>query len=80
MEADQEATLAAGEASTRLVFAPLDLDTVARIVASRPHCSSEAEQEADLFASLLMAGEPLVAERDLDHARITRNGSGGPSA
>ncbi|AGP58323.1 hypothetical protein [Streptomyces rapamycinicus] len=55
MEADHEATLAAGEASTRLVFPSLDPDTVARIVASRTHCSSEAEQEADFFASLLMA-------------------------
>ncbi|MCT2593536.1 hypothetical protein LHJ74_27145 [Streptomyces sp. N2-109] len=44
----------AGDVDRRL-FPSLDPETVSRIIARRTHCSAEEEQEADFFASLLMA-------------------------
>ncbi|HEX5568134.1 MAG TPA: hypothetical protein VFY14_14610 [Streptomyces sp.] len=55
MEADHRATAAGGEHVPGLVLPSLDPGTVARIVAGRSHCDAVAEQEADFFASLLMA-------------------------
>lgn len=55
IEAGHEATTSEGEEDTRLLFPSLDPRTVARIAARRSHCSAIAEQEADFFASLLMA-------------------------
>ncbi|WP_189132776.1 hypothetical protein [Wenjunlia tyrosinilytica] len=55
MEADHEAMAVQGADAGRLVLPSLDPQTVARIVAARTHCSDEAEQEAEFFASLLLA-------------------------
>ncbi|MEE1929208.1 hypothetical protein V1J52_13645 [Streptomyces sp. TRM 70351] len=55
MEADHQATPGGDEHDDGLLFPSLDARTVGRIVARRTHCSAEAEQEADFFASLLMA-------------------------
>lgn len=54
MEANHRAATAHSDDAGHLLFPSLDPGTVARIVASRSHCSAEAEQEADFFASLLM--------------------------
>jgi hypothetical protein len=55
MEADHRTSVPVGEGVDRALFPSLDERTVARIVARRTHCSAEAEQEADFFASMLMA-------------------------
>jgi hypothetical protein len=55
MEADHAATPAEEENAAHLLFPSLDPRTVARIVATRAHCGAAAEQEADFFASLMMA-------------------------
>lgn len=56
MEAGHQARLSGGGEACldRSLFPSLDEQTVARIVAGRTHCSAGDEQEADLFASLLM--------------------------
>lgn len=55
MEVDHQATGADQESHDRRLYPSLDPETVSRIVARRTHCSAAEEQEADLFASLLMA-------------------------
>ncbi|WP_431781351.1 hypothetical protein [Streptomyces chumphonensis] len=55
IEADHRATPGAEETTDALLFPSLDPSTVGRIVARRTHCTAEEEQEADFFASLLMA-------------------------
>jgi hypothetical protein len=55
MEAEHRATaVTAGDAARLRPGAP-DRTTVARIVAARTHCEAVAEQEAELFASMLVA-------------------------
>jgi hypothetical protein len=55
MEAEHQATaVTAGDAAGLGPDSP-DRATVARIVAARTHCAAVAEQEAELFASLLVA-------------------------
>ncbi|MDG9702071.1 hypothetical protein [Streptomyces sp. DH37] len=54
MEVEHEAT-EAGDDALGPLLPSLDASTVARIVARRSHCDAVAEQEADFFASMLMA-------------------------
>lgn len=54
MEADHRAT-PSGDGIDRSLLPSLDAHAVARIVAGRTHCTAEIEQQADFFASLLMA-------------------------
>ncbi|MCO8308818.1 hypothetical protein [Streptomyces sp. RKCA744] len=55
IEAEHRATLADGHDSHQLAFPSLDQRAVARIMAKRSHYDAVAEQEADLFATMLSA-------------------------
>jgi hypothetical protein len=54
METDHDQTAVAGSDADRLSLPSLDPQTVARIMAARTHYAAIAEQEAELFASILL--------------------------
>lgn len=55
IEAQHQATVADGGDASQLAFSALDPSAVSRIMASRSHYDAVVEQEADFFASLLLA-------------------------
>jgi hypothetical protein len=55
MEAEHDPTVLGAVEATRLALPSLDPPTVARIMSSRTHYVAAIEQEAELFASLLLA-------------------------